>query len=157
MSLVLVSTGCKNSSSSAEDTAVVQPEKAASSGSARPLGIVSPRTVEAVRTNCDKLCAVMGKCVLKEGKCLAESDDMCQTAMGCQLMGACYARNGSCVPLSDADCEKSYGCESRGACILVDGRCSNSSTMPAASGAASSEAAPARNAPKAGTPKDQTN
>lgn len=95
---------------------------------------------------CRKLCTVVGKCTLQDGKCIATSPEACRASFGCRTGGLCEVRDGKCAAVKDSDCEKSDLCEAEGRCVAVNGRCENKNTMPAGSAEPSGSAKPAGSA-----------
>ena len=92
---------------------------------------------------CKKLCMVIGKCTLRDGKCYATSSPDCRAAFACKAGGLCEAKDGSCIAANDADCEKSDFCATQGKCLAVNGRCENKNSMPADSAKPAESAKPA--------------
>jgi len=89
---------------------------------------------------CRKLCRIVGKCTLKDGKCIATSSESCRACAGCKTGGLCEARDGKCIAATNAHCEQCDLCKSEGRCIAVNGRCENSAVPPEPSAAASGSA-----------------
>ena len=77
--------------------------------------------------DCQKLkaCQKEGRCVARDGECIATSDADCQKKSDrvCVTFGQCTARDGKCIATSDADCQKSKWCEMYNKCTLRDGEC----------------------------------
>ena len=76
---------------------------------------------------CEKLCALTGKCALRDGKCYADSEKRCNLSYACKVGGLCHLKDEQCVALTDEDCKRAEVCAAQGACMVVDGKCGNAS------------------------------
>ena len=68
-------------------------------------------------------CTDEGKCSVKEGACVAASDDDCKKGDICTSKGACTAKDGACVVGGDADCKQSEACKKEGFCKAKGNNC----------------------------------
>jgi hypothetical protein len=89
------------------------------------LAVDAPASDTAVPKECEKLCGVTGKCVLRDGKCYANSPQKCALSYACKIAGLCQLKDERCVALTDADCQRSEMCGAQGACVAVNGKCEN--------------------------------
>jgi hypothetical protein len=74
---------------------------------------------------CDasEACSVSGLCTVKEGACVAASNDDCKKGYICGGKGACTAEGGKCTVGGEADCKQSDACKNEGYCIAKGNNC----------------------------------
>lgn len=84
----------------------------------------SPKTIEC-RGRQD-VCVDEGRCVGRDNKCVAASDDACKKSHRCETEGRCSLKDDKCAALSANDC--SALCKSMGRCTIEDGSCVAGST-----------------------------
>lgn len=65
----------------------------------------------------------IGKCVARDGACVAESEEACAESAACEQLGWCALVDGECRPTEDAHCRNAASCSDKGRCGLVDGEC----------------------------------
>jgi hypothetical protein len=68
-------------------------------------------------------CQQDGQCTLRDGECVAVSDDECEaSSLACAIEGRCSARGGRCVASGD-DCAEALICKAHKACTAFGGEC----------------------------------
>ena len=68
-------------------------------------------------------CSSDGRCTVKDGACVAASNEDCKKGYICNGKGACTAKDGKCTVGGDADCQQSDACKSQGYCIAKGNNC----------------------------------
>lgn len=89
-------------------------------------------------------CTLAGKCSVKDGACVAASDEDCKKSSDCKERGPCTAKDGVCVVGSDADCKQSQACAQDKFCVAKGNNCVMSQADKEAALKAASTAQPAR-------------
>jgi len=81
---------------------------------------------------CEDGCKYWGKCVNKDGVCVAGNVEHCRQSQACTEGGQCSIKGYSfdsshsiffCTALTDADCKNALDCKQNGECKASDGKC----------------------------------
>jgi TonB family protein len=66
-------------------------------------------------------CVELGRCSLRDGRCVAATDGDCRSAAVCRRLGMCRAFGGGCGPATtdDYDCGHRADCDASGLCLCA--------------------------------------
>ena len=76
-----------------------------------------------VHMTCAQTCTITGRCVERDGKCVAVSAEACKQSYACGVLGRCSLQDDNCKAVTDSDCAGSEMCKKRGRCTARGGRC----------------------------------